>query len=351
VSRKLLLVGSVPLETAEEVMTTFGTPLGAHLTSMPDGEVGDRRYWVVKLAFQVFNGHPQMHTVKRPAPDGDTERLIPRDNTDRWAFALNDGVEKVSFGEPGWRLGYAKDALNSYFIFRTLREKGLLAPHLRFQVSIPSANSAVSPTMFPDREDLRKVREGMLPALKAEVAKIVEKIPGEDLAIQWDCSWEITDMYGGVPGWSAEQALERNAPQFRALCSDIPETVLVGYHLCFGTFGGWPRFAPPDLGATVDLANAMTAGSGRRIDWINIPTLDTTDDAFYAPLQRLEPRGATVYLGVIHNMARFEERLAVIRRYLPDFEYSAPCGFGRSSPEELKGILRDHVAAAGESAA
>jgi hypothetical protein len=43
---KLVLVGSVPLETTKEVFEKFGQPLAPHLDMLPDGEVGPRRYWV-----------------------------------------------------------------------------------------------------------------------------------------------------------------------------------------------------------------------------------------------------------------------------------------------------------------
>lgn len=54
--KDLLLVGSVPLPTAEEVIRMFGGPLGRDLIAMPDGEVGERRWWVLRLSYQVFNG-------------------------------------------------------------------------------------------------------------------------------------------------------------------------------------------------------------------------------------------------------------------------------------------------------
>jgi hypothetical protein len=44
-ANQLLLVGSVPFDTVEAVMTRFGGPLGAYLPAMPDGEVGERRSW------------------------------------------------------------------------------------------------------------------------------------------------------------------------------------------------------------------------------------------------------------------------------------------------------------------
>jgi hypothetical protein len=343
--KPLLLVGSVPLETAEDVMRAFGTPLGAYMATMPDGEVGDRQWWVLRLAFQVFNGHPDLETIRRPAPDDGVERLVPRDRADSWQFKVKDGVERVRFGQSGWRLGFARDAINSYFVFKTLRAQGALARHLRFQVSIPLVNSVVTARTFPRAGDLERVRSGYESALKSEIAKILEKIPPQDLAIQWDCSWEITDVYGAIPGFSKEGAIERNLGQVRNLSSDIPEDVHLGLHVCFGTFGGWPRFAPDDLGEAVNFVNAAIAHAGRRFDWIHIPTLDRSDDEFFAPLAHLDPRGARVYLGLIHNMARFKDRFAAARRFLPEFGLAAPCGFGREPASALPQILEDHLTA------
>ena len=342
-AKDLLLVGSVPLETAEEVMRMFGTPLGRYLDTVPDGEVGDRRWWVLRLSWQVFLGHPELELIARPAPDNGVEHLVPRDRTDMYRFRVKPGVDVVRFGDPGWRLGFTKDAINSYFIFKTLRDQGVLAKHLRFQVSIPLVNSVVSLSTFPDPDDLAKVRAGYEEALRAEIAKMVEKIPPEDLAIQWDCSWEITDVYGGVPGLPKEGAIGRNIGQVSRLTPTIPPDVMVGFHFCYGTFGGWPRFAPNDLGAAVDLANAAIKVAGRRIDWVNIPILDRSDDAFFAPLARLAPNGTRVYLGMIHNMPHFKERYAAAKKFLPEFGLSAPCGFGRSPVTALPAILEEHL--------
>ena len=131
----------------------------------------------------------------------------------------------------------------------------------------------------------------------------------------------------------------------RALSPDIPSEVALGYHFCFGTLGGWPRFVPDDLGRAVELANAFVVASGRRVDWIHLPVLDRSDDAFFAPLARLAPQGARVYLGAIHNMPRFKERIATARKYLPAFGLGAYCGFGRQPPSELRNILDDHLQA------
>ena len=36
--------------------------LGPYLAYMPDGEVGDRRYWIDGIAYRVLNGHPEIDT-------------------------------------------------------------------------------------------------------------------------------------------------------------------------------------------------------------------------------------------------------------------------------------------------
>jgi hypothetical protein len=347
VSDQLLLVGSIPFDTPKEVFQIFGTPLGRFLAAVPDGEVGPRSHWISRIHYQVFAGHPELEILARPRPDNGVERLNPHDNSDRWQFKVRDGVAQVRFGDPGWRLGFARDAINSYFVFQTLKDKGVLAPHLRFQVSLPMVNSAVPPRVFPVAGDLDKIKPGFEAALRAELAKIIEKIPAKDLAIQWDCATEVQDAYGAIPQLSPEGAIERNATQVRSLSPRIPEEVALGYHLCFGTLGGWPRFQPETLSETVKLANAFLAASGRRVDWIHIPLLDTDDDAFFAPLKELEPRGARVYLGAIHNMDGFEKRVAMARKYLPNFGLAAYCGFGRNPASELPGILADHLQAAG----
>ncbi len=346
-SDQLLLVGSIPFDTPKEVFETFGTPLGRFLGAVPDGEVGPRSHWISRIHYQVFAGHPELEILARPRPDNGVERLNPHDNSDRWQFKVRDGVAQVRFGDPGWRLGFARDAINSYFVFQTLKDKGVLAPHLRFQVSLPMVNSAVPPRVFPVAGDLDKIKPGFEAALRAELAKIIEKIPAKDLAIQWDCATEVQDAYGAIPQLPPEGAIERNVAQVRSLSPRIPEEVALGYHLCFGTLGGWPRFQPETLSETVKLANAFLAASGRRVDWIHIPLLDTDDDAFFAPLKELEPRGARVYLGAVHNMDGFEKRVAMARKYLPNFGLAAYCGFGRNPASELPGILADHLQAAG----
>src|SRR5262249_11825890 len=49
---------------------------------------------------------------------------------------------------------------------------------------------------------------------------------------------------------------------------------------------------------------------------------------FLRAAEGIKAEGARVYLGAIHNMAGFEERIAMARKYLPKFGLGAYCGFG-----------------------
>ncbi len=345
-SNELLLVGSLPVDTPKQAFEAVGAPLGKYLFAMPDGEPGPRRHWISRVHYQVLAAHPELEIVQRPGPDENgVERLAPRSAADAWWFKVKEGVKQVRFGDPGWRLGYARDALNSYFVFQTLKEKGVLPAHLRFQVSIPMVNSVLPPRIFPNQDDLAKIRPGYEAALRAELANIIARIPANELAIQWDCSTEIQDAYGGIPGYPLDGSIERNLAEVRNLVPQIPADVALGYHFCFGTLGGWPRFRPDDLGQAVKLANGFVAASDRKVDWIHLPILDRSDDAFFAPLKDLDPRGARVYLGMIHNMPGFTARLQTARKYLPEFGLGAYCGFGRLTTAQLPSLVSEHIEA------
>ncbi|MSQ52466.1 MAG: hypothetical protein EXR28_11305 [Betaproteobacteria bacterium] len=340
--KDLLLVGSIPLDTAEEVMRIFGGQLGPYLPAMPDGEVGERRSWVNRFSYLVFSGHGDLETLNRPPYIDGVEQLLPVKREHAWKFRVKPGVKEVRFGLPGLRLGYARDATASYFVFKTLREKGVLPPDMRFQISIPMVNSVVRTLSFPEPGDIDKIRPGFEAALAAELAAILRRIPAQDLAIQWDCAWETAAVYGGNSAPESEARIETHIAPIRRLTALLAPGVALGFHFCFGTFGGWPSFTPPDFGRAVELINASIEAAGRKTDWVHIPTLDRLDPAHYAPLRELQTGDARLYLGMIHSMDSLARRVEVAHSVIPDFGLAAYCGFGRIPPEQLPQILEDH---------
>ena len=93
----LILVGSVPYDTSEEVFRAVGPPLGRWMPFIPDGEVGDRIYWINLLADRVFNGHPEIETIQRPMTEDGVEarsHRAPRAGTENWQFRVKPGVSE-----------------------------------------------------------------------------------------------------------------------------------------------------------------------------------------------------------------------------------------------------------------
>jgi hypothetical protein len=59
--QRVHLVGSVPLANAEEVFRTVSSILGERLRRIPDGETGERTYWIAwQLPFLANNPRFEM---------------------------------------------------------------------------------------------------------------------------------------------------------------------------------------------------------------------------------------------------------------------------------------------------
>jgi len=365
-SDELLLVGSIPLDTPEEVFTAFGPGLGEWLAYLPDGEIGDRRYWIDGIAHRVLNGHREMETIRYPDADANgVETWRPQGNHDQYQFTVKAGIDKVRFGDPGWRLGYTRDAINSYYVFRHLKEQGKIPAHVRFQFCIPLTYSCLA-SFIPDPDDLEKVAPGFTEALTAEVTEMIRHIPASELAIQWDMAIEnrlIENKLKDGDQTGAEAEAARVAKPAADICAAIPADVALGYHSCYGTLDGWPSRQPPDAMGTVLLLNAVVAASGRQVDFVHFPTLDAADETFFKPFERFELAGARAYVGAIHHLhgeGGLRDQITSIKKHLPEFGLAAPCGFGRAPerpgrlltdsgndapPDYIQVILDDHAAA------
>jgi hypothetical protein len=169
------LVGSVALDSPEEVFATAGKLLGPYLKRVPDGEPGGRRMWV-SWQIPLLRANPDLTTA---GPAGSQFQLIP--------LKLNEGVrpEDVHFGE----LGYAREARASYLDFLNARRAGALSPGVRFQVCLPTPYAVISLFVVP--EDQPKILPAYERAMLREVERIAAAIPHQDLALQWDVCVEM----------------------------------------------------------------------------------------------------------------------------------------------------------------
>jgi hypothetical protein len=344
-AKDLIMVGSVPLETAEDVFAwVAGSGLGEHMAFVPDGEPGERSYWITGQGYRAFNGHPDVETISRPDRIDGVENWKPRRAAaDQWSFRVRDGVDRVRFGDPGWRLGYARDAISSYFVFKTLKARGLLVPTMRFQVCLPMPVSTCIVMFREHPEDFAKVIPGYTEALAAEARKIAEIIDPADLVIQWDSTAEATCL--------KDPRLSRlTAAAVEQLSAAVHRDALLGFHLCHGSLPANSFFMrrPDDLAVLVEAMNAMLGLSARKVDFIHFPIVDHAGASYYAPLRGLKVDRTRWYLGCIHGMddeADFRARLSHARRYIAEFGIGAPCGYGRFDPDRVRSIADDHLKA------
>ena len=204
------LVGSVNLPTAEEVLGTVAERLGEHITHIPDGEVGERYYW---LQFQTrrFDRTPGLVRL------GDTPILI-RGEFDQRPFALDGSVAAEDLRFPD--LGYADAAIESFATFARLQEAGTIPAGTRFQVSLPTPAAVVGVFFAP--QDRAAIEPVYTAALFAELDRIAAAIPHGSLAIQWDTAvefaWLEQAVLGGfvlAPWWDDVLDGRADAPRAR----------------------------------------------------------------------------------------------------------------------------------------
>jgi len=335
------LVGSIGLDTVEDVFRAVGNELGPHLQRVPDGEVGGRKLWI-SWQYPLLRAS----TFLRPDPSG---KVRP---TNRFALlTLAEGVAPadVRFGE----LGYAREARASYLDFVAARDNGELPKHVRFQVCLPTPFAVVSSVVMP--EVLPAVEAAYEKAMIAEVAALCRHIPHRDLCIQWDVCNEMVVWDGqktdAVP--YAEEPHDAIVARLQRLSSAVPDDVELGLHLCYGDFGARHFVEPKDAAAMVDFANALSRGISHKLAYIHMPVpIERSDDAFYRPFRDLKlPDGTALFLGVVHakdGVAGTKARIDAARRYAPAFGIATECGMARARSEHIvRELLKIHAACCG----
>jgi hypothetical protein len=358
----VLLVGSLPYETAEEALRAAGSALNGHIGWLPDGEPGPRQMWVGMMLELVFSHHPDIEETKAPPAHQITETPEEHEGSGpgeelegMWLFRVKPG-RKIQFDD----LKYGSFAAESYEVFRRLRDEGAIPADVRFQVSLPSPHSAID-GCFEDPDQWPDVYAAYIDGIRGEIRKALEVIPAEDLVIQWDVALEFLDLFLGEKKWlrfwptlTAQEKFQRHAEQLDHLWQEIPSETLLGIHWCFGTWGGWPMADLPDLALCVQMSNEAKRRFGRRLDYVHMPVVMEPDESFFAPLDRLDIGDTKVFLGMIHHtdgIEAFRRRRDLARKHLSDFGIGSVCGYGRLDPQQLPDILRIHAQDAAELSA
>jgi hypothetical protein len=338
-ARNVYFVGTIPLTRPHDVFTMLADTVGDRALRVPDGEIGDRKMWV-QAQYPVLASTPGLEAGE--IPPGGLTRLTGYQVPVRAKAGVNS--EDIKFSE----LGFARYAIASYGVFRALKKAGRIPEKWRFQVGLP-APMDVMVMLEPGSRAL--VEPAYERALIAELERIQDAIPHDQLAITWDIVQGLL-VYENpdnkyVSLWF-ENPLEGILERFVRLGNAVAPGVELGYHLCYGSQDHKHAVDPRDLGACVRLSNALAERVNRRIDYIHVPVpRDRTDDAYFAPLDNLSPDIGETYLGLVHYTDGVEgaaKRVAAASRHLSSFGIATECGFGRRpSDQDVQRLIELHA--------
>lgn len=336
---ELLLVGSLPADSTDTALRSASEHFGDLVFALPDGETGPRAAWVGYEREQLVRPNPDVETVQVTAsPTG-----IPRHAYETPTFRIRPGVTELRFDS--WPR--IDEAVASYQRFRSLRDEGAIPAQLRFQVGLPFPSSALNGFKEDFAADYPVAEKAFEDLVGRELERLTAAIPPQDLAIQWDVCYEVLDIEG-VLAWTSDGAWERFTGPVGRLTRQIPGDVLVGYHLCYGTFPEWPMYEARDMGLIVRMANHAVAESGRTVDWLHLAGpryLRSEDRSFFRPLADLDVGDSRVFLGIvlpIDGAAGLQRRHATASEFLTDFGVAMYCGFGRQPGHDHAETIRTH---------
>jgi hypothetical protein len=326
-AREVLLVGSVPLQSASAVFEAVGAHLSGLVKRIPDG---DQHGWLL-AASATF--------AENQALEPDQRVRLSREGIEVQLYRLRDGktAEDLTLGP----YRYAETAAASYTVFEQLRSRGKIPGDARFQVTLPGPGTSGYMIRLPADQLLLIARS----ALAQEVAEIVDAIPAQDLAIQLDIAmeaeheeWRRNPSAFETPihrefDWTLQQMAESAA----WLADQVPADVELGFHIC----SIWHHYQPggQDNAVLVDTINAIAARVTRPIAYVHIPTIPEHTEADFAPLSQLQlSSDTTLFVGVIHSTDGLEgalRRIKAVEAVVPDFGIASFCGLGRPRAVEV----------------
>jgi hypothetical protein len=332
-------VGSIPLPDAETVFRALSAAAGPNLKRLPDGETGIRKTWI-RFLQGVLADNPAIEVAQDLPPfkfiqwDGKLLREIPR-------LRLKPGTTP----DPAtFNTGYAEMAIQSWGLFDRLQQAGVIPAGVKFQISLPTPIAPTYNNMVPAD------RAGLLPALTrhltGEVAAIARALPNDRIAVQWDVCQEVLAWEGYYEPGPVDFRTETIAV-LTEIGDAVPPAIELGYHLCYGSPADEHCVQPKDAEIMVEITNRVVAGIRRPIQFFHLPVpKPRTDDAYFAPLERLQLRPETeLYLGLVHHddEAGNAARLAAARRHVRVDGVATECGMARGDPARLPALLEAHA--------
>ncbi|KAI9696299.1 MAG: hypothetical protein M1820_008222 [Bogoriella megaspora] len=325
----VLMVGSVPLASSEEVFTKICQALPGRLYTIPDGETGDRWNYIGWQLSKFPSETRRNELGGTPLPDS--------------------GVSSYSL-ESIQPTAYDEVAIASYGKFKELQRNRSIPADVRFQICLPTPLNSIighiKPELHSSIEPLYEER--FFQALD----HIAQEIPHKDMVIQWDLCFDVTALEfdrGRLMDPRHKAYFSPVKPgileRVSRLCDHIPSDTRIAFHLCYGDLRHKHFIEPADTGLVVELANGLinTVSKTHTVEWIHLPVpRDRVDIEYFAPLNKLNLGSSRVYLGLVHanDEDGTRNRISVARAACSHaFGVATECGLGRTPKEEIESIL------------
>jgi hypothetical protein len=326
--RSAHLVGSIPAPDAESAMRQALDGLGPRLLTLPDGETGDRRNWIISIV-ESLRAHPDLE-VARDGDWSDYDR-VPRLRVRKGHRLYGANLD----------FGHVAAVEDSWPAFSRLRDEAG-RPELAFQVGIPGAFDMAAFTLGP-AQGLRH-RRAFTEATLSEVGRIFAA-HAQDVVFQIEVPVELIQL-ARAPERLAPAAARLLARGVLDIAEGAPRGARFGVHLCLGDMNHRALGRTRDVSPLVLLTNAVVRSwpSDRTLEFVHAPFAAAdqpppTDPAFYAPLRGLQLPAATRFIaGFAHEAQGIDEQRR-IRDLLDDLvggpvAVATACGLGRRTPHE-----------------
>lgn len=344
--RKLLLVGSLPFENAEDAMGRAMDTFGNGLELIPDGEIGEKNAQFPNGSRSAWVTH-QMHLCAKDTANWEMVKAgeinaagFPADYDKVWRVK-----PKHSPSEMHKHLDFKYDTYfeESYPIFKRLRAEHGLEGQVKFQLGIPTGLGIGFGMMNP----LTAIRyAGALNTRIAYEANRVLEMAGDDVVIQVEIPAELAMAYR-LPSFMMGFPL-RIAFDLLNKLNPAP----IGFHLCLGDLNNKALTKAPSLTKMVDFSNRLIKGTPNKhkLLYMHYPLAEAAEPpplsaAYYAPLKDIQtPKGVDFIAGFIHEK-RTEAENKQILKHIEDAVHhpvgvSCSCGMGRRPATVAENLMQ-----------
>jgi hypothetical protein len=328
------LVGSLPGATPAAAMATALDILGPALRSLPDGETGERRNWIIGIVDSLVS-HDDLE-LRKPGDWSDydkTPRLRVRKGRRLWGASLDFG-----------HVAAVRDSFPAFHEARMAAGR----PDLVFQEGVPGDFDLAMFTLGP----LGALRHRR-PFTEATLGEIrdVKAVTGVDTLFQIEVPVELV-LLAKAPSPTRPVLARLLARAVTGLAAGTAEGTRFAVHLCLGDMNNRAFGTMTDVSPLVLLANAIIDNwpAGRTLELLHAPFAAadqpaTTDPTFYSALRDLRlPADVRFAAGFAHEAQSLEDQRR-IRTVIDDHlgrpvVISSACGLGRRSEAAGRAVLQ-----------